>query len=205
MGKVWENIEIIQYYSDDYNKNLKKVVNAMLLKHFKGLPQSDYDDFYDIASDVLIYCTQSYDETKCSKFENYFKFVLLKKIKQKMTYKNRDKRTAKVVDESGNKIIVHDYSLESLPSNSLGSYTLEEILPSHLNTDSMIFDSGKYKYGAKYIKYLESLSKLQRDVLELLVDGYLPKEIKEILHITNKQYKDCRDGITSYSKTQLLY
>lgn len=197
--------QYLEFYCKNNNKELERVVNQMLGKHFRWIPQKDYDDYYSIASQVLWNCENKYQEKQNDNFEAYFKFCLLNKIKQRVTYSNRCKRMNMEVDESGNKIIVHDYSLESLPSNSLGSYTLEEVLPSYLNTDSMIFDSGKYKYGAKYIKYLESLSKLQRDVLELLVDGYLPKEIKEILHITNKQYKDCRDGITSYSKTQLLY
>ena len=195
----------LDFYCGNNNKELEKVVNHMLMKHFGWLPQKDYDDFYSIASQVLWNCEMKYQENQNDNFEAYFKFCLLNKIKQRVTYSNRNKRINMGVDESGNKMIIHDYSLESTPNESFGTYTLEEILPSYLSTDSMIFESGKYKYGVKYTKYLDSLSKLQRDVLELLVDGYSSKEIKEILNITNKQYKDCRDGITSYSKTQLLY
>lgn len=197
--------QYLDFYCSNNNKELEKVVNNMLMKHFGWIPQKDYDDFYSIASQVLWNCERKYQESQNDNFEAYFKFCLLNKIKQRVTYSNRNKRINMGVDESGNKMIMHDYSLESMPNESFGTYTLEEILPSYLSTDSMLFDNGKYKYGVKYTKYLESLSKLQRDVLELLVDGYMPKEIKEILHITNKQYKDCQDGITSYSKTQLLY
>jgi FixJ family two-component response regulator len=55
------------------------------------------------------------------------------------------------------------------------------------------------------LEYLNRLSTLQKNVLRLIIAGYLPKEIVEELHITQKQYSDSCAAIHSYRNVSVLF
>lgn len=52
--------------------------------------------------------------------------------------------------------------------------------------------------------YLNKLSNLQKEILRLNISGYLPEEIREELHISEKEYADCYSAIRSYKNTKCL-
>ena len=53
--------------------------------------------------------------------------------------------------------------------------------------------------------YLSRLSNLQKEVLRLNIAGYLPSEIREELHIDEKEYTDCYAAIHSYRNVSVLF
>ena len=73
------------------------------------------------------------------------------------------------------------------------------------------FDVEKEVFGeendesSKIEKYLDSLTKRQRKVVELLAASYSAGEIQDILHITQKEYVDALLGIHSYENISLLF
>lgn len=56
----------------------------------------------------------------------------------------------------------------------------------------------------KLEKYLRTLSRKQKEVLELLSYCYKASEIQEMLHMTSKEYVDALDGIRAYEKIKIL-
>jgi len=52
---------------------------------------------------------------------------------------------------------------------------------------------------------MDKLSRLQKSVLKLVIDGYLPEEIREKLKINKAQYADCYEAIHSYRNVCVLF
>ena len=61
------------------------------------------------------------------------------------------------------------------------------------------------EYSSKMLLYLSKLSNLQKEVLKLNIAGYLPNEIREELHINEKEYADCYAAIHSYRNVSVLF
>ena len=71
--------------------------------------------------------------------------------------------------------------------------------------ESAIFSVEEEIYSDKTLNYLDKLSRLQREVLNLTVDGFSASEIVKKLHITNREYTDCKMAIHSYRNASLLF
>lgn len=54
-------------------------------------------------------------------------------------------------------------------------------------------------------QYISRLSNLQVSILNLLIDGYKPIEIREILEISSKQYEDNLHIMRSYENVKILF
>ena len=68
-----------------------------------------------------------------------------------------------------------------------------------------VFDKNEEGYSKKMLLYLNRLSNLQKEVLRLNIAGYLPNEIREELHISEKEYADCYAAIHSYRNVSVLF
>ena len=83
-----------------------------------------------------------------------------------------------------------------------------EALDGNSNMISNIVDENfadKDVLSDKMISYLERLSKLQKQVLFAMSDGYSNDEIKSILNISTKELADAHVALTSYRNVSLLY
>lgn len=56
----------------------------------------------------------------------------------------------------------------------------------------------------KLERYLERLSRRQKEVLGLLSYCYQAAEIQRMLHMTQRQYADMLDGIRCYENIKIL-
>ena len=74
-----------------------------------------------------------------------------------------------------------------------------------LTIEKEIFDRNEEGYSKRMLLYLSKLSNLQKEVLRLNIAGYLPNEIREELHISEKQYADCYAAIHSYRNVSVLF
>ncbi len=90
----------VDFYCKDDNKELKKIVNKILCNNFGWIPQKDYDDFYSLAGQVVWNCEKNFDNCKNDNFKGYLTSCLIKKIKTRVTYMNRNKRKADMMSES---------------------------------------------------------------------------------------------------------
>lgn len=203
-----EQLKVINEYFADNMKELKKICDPLIVQ--KNVPEIYYEDLYGVASDTLIESLVSYNETKSCSFKTY----LIGNIKRTFYDWTRDKWRGKRCnverdekgrikrDEKGNPIIIHDISLDVLVEDGI---SLFEKIASDFNIYDEISVEIGISSGSKMEKYLEQLSRIQRQVAMYLSEGYKPTEIREILHITEKEYNDCMMAIKAYKNISILF
>lgn len=180
---------LITYYANNAQK-LHKVVDKILLK-FGGLSDKDLDDFYSLANEVFVDVMRKYNNNQ--PFDAFLYSCLLNKIKTEITRRNREKRKADRMSISIDTPIGDD-------ENS----TVGDMIAGDFSIEKELFDKNKDGYSNKTMQYLSRLSPVQKEVLRLSMAGYLPNEIREELHISEKQYTDCFSAIHSYKNVSIL-
>ena len=181
---------LITYYEDNAKK-LHKVVDKILLK-FGGLSDKDLDDFYSLANEVFVDVMRRYDSSQS--FDGFLYSCLANKIKTEITRRNREKRKADRMSISIDTPIGDD-------ENS----TIGDMIADNFSIERELFDKKEEGYSKRMLLYLSRLSNLQKEVLRLSIAGYLPGEIREELHISEKQYVDCNEAIHSYRNVSVLF
>lgn len=176
-------MEDIQKVLDDlYADNAKKLHQMChkKMKRYGGISQKDYDDFYSIANYVCadIEVNNKYDLSKGS-FESFLYGCLEKRF---ISYIDRLNNTNK---EKANTNAV---SID-IPVNDGDEYTIGDMLQSDFDIDEEIIKrTGNYDENVE--KYLKSLSKIQRRIVEMKMDDVSVSDIKKELDLTDKQYED---------------
>jgi DNA-directed RNA polymerase specialized sigma subunit len=176
----------LDFYCENNERRLKSISDTIIIKHFGWLPQKDYDDFYSIAGEVLWNCCQNYDGDKGAQFETYLINCLIRKFKTRITYTNRQRRN------NGNQ----DVSLDALIDEN--DTCLGDLIASDNKNEVEV-------YSDKMINYLNKLSKIQKQVLFAMSEGYSSDEIRRILNISAKELSDACAALRSYRNVSLLY
>ena len=83
--------------------------------------------------------------------------------------------------------------------------TIGDTLADKFSIEKELFEKSEEGYSNRMLQYLSRLSTLQKEVLRLNIAGYLPGEIREKLHISEKQYADCYAAIHSYRNVSVLF
>ena len=83
--------------------------------------------------------------------------------------------------------------------------TIGDTIADNVTIEKEIFEGREEGYSKKMLKYLNRLSNLQKEVLRLSIAGYLPGEIREELHMSEKEYADCYAAIHSYRNVSVLF
>lgn len=185
--------QILNSYYADNAKKLHKVVDKILMK-FGGLSDKDLDDFYSLANEVFVDVMRRYDKSQSHSFDRFLYSCLLNKIKTEMTRRNREKRKADRMSISIDMPIGND-------ENS----TIGDLIADKFTIEKELFEDKEENYSKNILTYLNRLSNLQKEVLQLIIIGYLPGEIRKELHITENQYTDCCAAIRSYSNVSVLF
>ena len=175
--------QYVDFYCGNENKELKKIVNPILIKNFAWIPQKDFDDFYSIASQVVWDCEQKFDSKKVrtKKFKSFVSTCIHNKIKTHITYMNRDKRMMK--DEDRNPL--YNVSLDT-PISEEDNSTISDYLSAKCNIeDDIIGDSNDIVENC-----LNCLPITQRKIIEFKMEGVPVEEIKEKLNLSNSEYEN---------------
>ena len=191
----------VEFYCGENNKELKKIVDLILKNRFSWIPQKDYDDFYSMAACVVWRCEKDFEENKCKdkKFKNFLIACLHNKVKSQLTYMHRDKRVLKV--DEGKPL--YEVSIDA-PIAEYNNSTLRDVLASDFDLQKETIGNEE-EYSEKMLCYLNKLSYIQKEILMLTISGYHPEEIREILHISKKQYTDCNAAIHAYRNVSILF
>lgn len=202
-----EQLKIVNEYFCDDMKKLRKINDPLIRE--KKVPKMYYEDLYAVASDTFIESLSCFKVGRgCS-----FKTFLVGNIERTFYDWTRDStrlcrcnlqtdRNGKIVkDDNGKVVIIPNISLDS-PSEE--GIDLCEKVSSGFNTEDELLEKIDFCFSDKIEEYLKKLSKLQRKIVIYLSEGYKPTEIKQILHITDKDYKDCMKAIQSYEYTKIL-
>ena len=181
---------LITYYENN-GKKLHKVVDRILLK-FGGLSDKDLDDFYSLANEVFVDVMRRYDASQS--FDTFLYSCLLNKIKTEMTRRNREKRKADRMSIS-----------IDMPVGDDEDSTIGDMITDGFTIEKILFEDNEEGFSKRMLSYLSRLSNLQKEVLRLNIVGYLPEEIREELHINEKQYAECYAAIHSYRNVSVLF
>lgn len=178
------------YYADNASK-LHGIVDRILLK-YGGLSEKDKDDFYSLANEVFVDVMRRYDRTQ--PFEVYLYSCLSNRIKTEITRRNRFKRNTDRLSVS-----------LDLPVGDEEEMVLGDILADDFNIEREAFGNREEGYSRKMRLYLNRLSNTQKKVLNMITIGFMPDEIQEELHITEKEYSECRQTIQAYRNISVLF
>lgn len=194
--------QIVDDYCADNMRKLKKICGRNIRK-VCGDSNLDEDDLYDVAVDVLISVVVRYDETKQCKFETFLKTSIQKKID---TYirdtKYRYKRSNIFKDADGRLVHVPNVSIYKENEDDVN---LVEKLDSGYRIEEELLKKNGDLHTEKWKKFLRRLSKKQQKIAIFLSDGYKPLEIREILHITEKEFSDHIAIIKEYENISVLF
>jgi len=147
--------------------------------HFAWVPLMEYDDFYSLGAQIVWECEEDFDENKKAKFETYLYSCLTKRIKDRITYLNRQKR------------------------NCEGNISLDQLLS---DEDIYVTDGSfsEHEIDVNILNYLKSLTKMQRTLALMIMNGYSQSDIKEILNLSDKKYSMMFRMMKTHEKTELL-
>lgn len=190
---VSKDLEALQPYMDSYYadnaRKLHKVVNK-ILSRFGGLSGKDMDDFYSLANEVFTDVLKRYDGVQS--FDGFLYSCLSNKIMTEITRRNREKRKADRLCTS----------LDALFDDEEGhKRSLLNFIPSDFDT----FDEAIKAQDEKIQMYISKLSNRQISILNLLVDGYQPNEIRHMLEISTKEYSDDMQIMRCYENVKILF
>ena len=185
-------LRILDTYYSDNAKKLHRVVDRILSK-FGGLTYKDIDDFYSLANEVFADVIQRYDGEQS--FDGFLYSCLSNKIMSEISKRNCEKRKADRLS----------ISLEAT-NNKGEDYSLLDCIPSDFDTfeeASKRQENGQYQ--DKVQCYISKLSNQQINILNLLIDGYKPFEIRRILELSKKEYADNMQIMRSYENVKVLF
>lgn len=204
------NLTLEELYSNNQAK-LRQICNEEMFK-FGGILQKDHDDFYSRAGYDLNRARKKYNPQNGKTPMEYFYGVIKKSVWKEMTNRNRAKRQVTVEreeeDDYGNivkkKEYVHNISIDTPLDNDSG-LSIGDTLQSEFSIEDIFFKNNETDYSDMIKEFIRNLSPMQKRITTLIMKGCKPKEIKNILNITDKQYRDCWNVITSYDKKRILY
>lgn len=128
-------------------------------------------------------CVSQFDSTKGTQFESYLIGCLMRKFKTRLTYMNRQRRS------NGEQ----NLSVDAL---------IEEGKLSDIAVEEPDFQEG---YSDKMMMYLGRISKLQKDVLFMLADGYAADEIMTRLGLTPNEFTNACSALRAYRNVSVLF
>lgn len=181
--------EILNSYCENEMRKLKKMCYPMITK-IGGISEKDYDDFYSIALDVLADTSLRFSEENNCNFDSFLASNIKRKFNTEIRDRNRNKRIPAKNLESMSNLVTED-GLE-----------LGETIPSDFDTYLVACEC--MFGGTKIERYLEKLSDLQKKIVSLLSDGYKASEIRELLHMSNKEYLHNIEAIQAYENVKIL-
>lgn len=190
-----EQLEILQLYCENDMRLLKKLSQSIFMRFSEPLTNSDYDDFYSIANLTLWQCCKAFDSAMGVNFEGFLYSCLQKKFKTELTRRHRQKRALDRLN----------ISLDAVNSDN-EKYSLLDILPSDFDTfEEVIRQQDNEQFTDRVQQYISRLSRQQINILNLLIDGYKPIEIRKKLQMDIKEYTDNVEIMRAFENVKYLF
>ena len=190
-----KTLEVLQPYCENDMRLLKRISKSIFMRFNEPLTEADYDDFYSIANMTLWQACQTYDSNMGISFEIFLRTCLKKKFTTEIRDRHRKKR---VINQFTS-------SLDATNDNEEES-SLLDFIPSDFDTFEEVLErQDEEQYTDKTQEYISKLSNQQVNILNLLIDGYKPIEIREILGISTKEYTDNLQIMRAYENVKILF
>jgi len=189
-----QQFDILQPYCENDMRLLKKLSQSIFMRFNEPLTRADYDDFYSIANLTLWQCYNTYNSAMGVNFEGFLCSCLQKKFKTELTRRHRKKR------------VLDQFNVALDITNNEEEYSLLDVLPSNFDTfEEVIKTQDNERFEDRIQQYISRLSIQQVNILNLLMDGYKPMEIREILQISTKEYTDNLQIMRAYENVKCLF
>lgn len=211
--------QLLNSYYENNAKKLHTTVNKIFNKHYGGIVGRDMEEFYGIGSDVLIDILEKYKSGKSTydsskgDFDGYVYRAISMAITDEFKRQNRDKRTAKVflLDDNGNKVLdektgrpikisLSDVRLDA-PIKEDSNMTQGDIIPSDFDINDEIGNEFK---GERIERFFNNLSKKQRQIAKMIMNGFSVSDIKRKLELSDKEYTDNFNAMRSFKNISIL-
>ena len=190
-----KTLDVLQPYCENNMRLLKRISKSIFLRFNESLTEADYDDFYSIANMTLWQACQTYDSNMGISFEIFLRTCLKKKFATEIRDRHREKR---VINQFTS-------SLDATNDNE-EECSLLDFIPSDFDTFEEVLErQDKEQYTDKAQEYISKLSNQQVNILNLLMDGYKPIEIREILGISTKEYTDNLQIMRAFENVKILF
>lgn len=211
-----EQLQIINDYCKNDMKKLKKVCYMVWGK--KGLPYMYHDDLYDDAMNVLLESVISFKSDKKTKFQTYLLGNVKRsyhdwfrdnRLRAKRSNLELDENGRIKKDENGNPIIIGDISIDTPVEDGVdlcekvsSDFKVEDDIREFFYTS---LEDILGECSQEMREYLNNtLSKLQRKILEFIINDFSKEKIMETLNIDSALYSDSIAAITSNKNTRKL-
>lgn len=181
------------YANNQYK--LKNICNKMMAK-FGGLSQKDYDEFYSRAGKEIAVAkfNKRYNPLKEKTALDFLSGVIRRAVLKEIKDRNRIKRQAIIEteedDEYGNTIKRKEYvpaiSIDT-PIGDDSGMTIGDTLQSDFSMDDILLNMDKCQ-DERIERYLGSLPKTTREVIEMKMRNISVKEIKNRLGLSDNEY-----------------
>lgn len=184
-----KDISLIEPYCRNGMSKLKSMSNSILRQLNDSISGADYNDFYSLANLTLWQAYNSYNPALSSSFNSYLYGCIVRKFKQEIRDRHRFKRVGNLIALPLDAPIQHDNG---------SRFYIAEVIPSD-------FDTFKEAVHEDYVsEYISHLSALQTRILDLLLDGYTPGEIRSILKISVRTYFNQLSEMQSFENIKYL-
>ena len=187
----------------EYCKNNMSKLKRITFSYFKefNLPPSEHDEMYSLAQEVLMKSAVTYVDSKGAKFSTFLIGNIRKAIftwyrdnyqRDKRRNLARDENGKKLLDEHKNPVIIPDISFDVSSFDDEGIELKEKIA-----SDFDVERESEFNFDSedKVDMFLNSLSKKQRTLLELKMDGFDSDQIKCKLDISDREYSKIMNSI----------
>ena len=210
--------ETIQWLFRNDAKEMKKICNKEM-KRFGGISEMDYDDFYsqvgwDISKVYKRFENNDNFLSQGKTFKEYIYGVIKLSVWKQMTKRNRGKRQIIIekesIDDNGNVTIEKEYvtntSLDTYIGEDDNGTTLGDMIASNIDIEKEILgENSDIFLDEKVERYLESLSKIQRKIVEMKMQNIEVTRIKEELGLTESQYSSHMKEVVQFEHIRLLH
>lgn len=205
--------ETIQWLFENDAKEMKRICNKEM-KRFGGISDMDYDDFYSQVGWDISVASKNFNSSKGKTFKEYVYGVIKLAVWKQMTKRNRGKRQIvikkEIIDENGNITIEKEYvtntSLDTYIGEDDNSATLGDMIASNIDIEKeLLGDNSEIFLDEKVERYLDSLSKIQRKIVEMKMQNIEATRIKEELGLTESQYSSHMKEVVQFEHIRLLH
>ncbi len=191
--------QMIISYCENGMKRLKELCNPLIYR--KGIHQTDvdYDDLCSLAMEVLLESAKRFDESKGCQFQTFLVGNINKSFYDWTRDRRRFKRCNARRGEDGRLEFIPDCSMDE-PGDD-GTYVYEKIDSGFRVEDEVV--AGLFS-DERVETFLKGLGGTKRRLVELLMDGYSPGEVRTRLGISEGKYRQLFYQIKSFDNIRTL-
>ncbi len=203
--------EILNSYYMDNARKLRNIIDKIFCRKYGGTANKDMEEFYSVGNDVFtdIIKNKRYDKSK-GNFDGFIYGALDLAIIDEFKRQNRDKRTAKIeIEEKNEKGEVKKMQI-SVPDIYMDTpigddSTIGDMIPSDFDIDDALTTDIVENCSSGVKEYYDNLSDTQKNIAELIMQGYKKNFIIQCLNLTEKEYQDNFNIMGSYDKKRILF